>query len=74
MEKKRYDTINMIHIRKKGFSTDDKEYQMVGNHCDYTVKYRGAAHDICNLIYKTPEEISVVFHNGSKYNYNFIIK
>ena len=32
-----------------------------------------AAHDICNLRYKIPKEISVVFHNGSTYDH-FIIK
>ena len=31
-------------------------------HCHYTGKYRCAAH-ICNLRYKTPKEIPVVFHN-----------
>ena len=44
------------------------------DHCHYTGKYRGAAHDICNLRYKTPKEIPVVFHNGSTYDYHFIIK
>ena len=29
---------------------------------------------ICNLRYKTPKEIPVVFHNGSTYDYYFIIK
>ena len=42
--------------------------------CHYTGKYRGAAHNICNLRYKTPKEISIVFHNGSTYDYHFIIK
>ena len=28
----------------------------------------------CNLRYKTPKEIPVVFHNGSTYDYHFIIK
>ena len=37
-------------------------------------KYRGAAQNICNLRYKTPKEIPVVFHNGYKYDYHFIIK
>ena len=37
-------------------------------------KYRGAAHNICNLRYKVPKEIPVVFHNGSTYDYHFIIK
>ena len=39
-----------------------------------TGKYRGAAHDICNLRDKTPKEIPVVFHNGSKHDYHSIIK
>ena len=37
-------------------------------------KYRGAAHNICNLRYKVSTEIPVVFHNGSTYDYHFIIK
>ena len=44
------------------------------DHCHYTGKYRGAAHGNCNLNYKIPKEIPVVFHNGSTYDYNFIIK
>ena len=35
---------------------------------------RGAAHDICNLRYKIPKEIPVVFHNGSTYDYHLIIR
>ena len=44
------------------------------DHCHYTGKYRGAAHKIWNLMYNTPREIPVVFHNGSSYDYHFIIK
>ena len=40
----------------------------------YTGKYRGAAHSICNLKYKIPKEIPIAFHNGSTYDYHFIIK
>ena len=40
----------------------------------YTGKYRGAAHNKCNLNYKISKEIPVVFHNGSTYDYHFIIK
>ena len=29
---------------------------------------------MCNLRYKIPKEIHVVFHNGSTYDYHFIIK
>ena len=59
---------------KKEFSVNDKEFHKFRDHCHYTGKYRGAAHYICNLRYKIPEEILVVFHNGSTYNYYFIIK
>ena len=51
-----------------------KKYHKVKDHCHYTGKYRGAAHDICNLRYKTPKGIPVVFHNGSTFDYHFIIK
>ena len=51
-----------------------KKYHKVRDHCHYTGKYRGAAHNICNLRYKIPNEIPVVFHNGSTYDYHFIIK
>ena len=41
-------------------------YRKVRDHCNYTSKYRGAAHIICNLEINVPNEIPVVFHNGSK--------
>ena len=37
-------------------------------------KFRGPAHSICNLRYKVQREIPVIIHNGSKYDYHFIIK
>ena len=46
----------------------------VRDDCHYTGKYRGAAHNICNLRYKTPKKIPVVLLNGSTYGYRFIIK
>ena len=46
----------------------------VRDYCHYTGKYRGAAHSVCNLRYKVVKEIPVVFHNGSAYDYHFIIK
>ena len=51
-----------------------KKYFKVKDHCQYTGKYRRAAHDICNLRYKIQKKIPVVFHNGSTYDYHFIIK
>ena len=69
-EKESYENQKICHICKKEFNNDNK----VRDHCHYTGKYRGAAHNKCNLRYKIPKEIPVVFHNGSTYDYHFIIK
>ena len=49
----------VCYICKKEFNTNENDknafklYHKVRNHCHYTGKYRGAAHSICNLRYKT---------------------
>ena len=75
-EEKKHDKHKSCHKCKKRFSTDDynKKYHKVRDHCHYTEKYRDAARNICNLRYKIPKEIPVVFHNGSTYDYHFVIK
>ena len=42
---------------KKGSSADDdnKKYHKARDHCHYTKKYRGSAHNICILRYNTPK-------------------
>ena len=64
----------VCYICKKEFNNNDKKNYKVRDHCYYTGKYGGAAHNICNLRYKVPKEIPVVFHDGSTYDYHFIIK
>ena len=78
--------INLIKSKKfvidakKEFDTDinDKNafklFHKVRDHYHYTGKYRAAAYSICNLRYKIPKKISVVFHNGSTYDYHFTVK
>ena len=79
-EKKSYEKQKVCYICEKEFCTaknNEKEFGLlhkVWDHCHYTGKFRGAAHNICNLRYKMPKEIPVVFHNGSTYDYHFIIK
>ena len=50
-----------------------KKYHEVRDNSHYKGIFRGAAHNICNLRYKTPKEIPVVFPNCSTYDYHFII-
>ena len=73
-EKKYHNEQEICCICKKEFDKNNKKHYKVRDYCHYTGKYRGAAHDICNLRYKLPKEIPVVFHNGSTYDYHFIIK
>ena len=46
----------------------------VRDHCHYTGRYRGPAHNSCNLKYRQPKNISVFFHNLSGYDSHLFIK
>ena len=46
----------------------------VRDHCHFTGRYRGAAHNRCNLKYRKPNHISVFFHNLSGYDSHLFIK
>ena len=68
-EEDNYNKENTCYICKNDFNNDK-----VKDHCHFTGKSRGAAHNTCNLRYKVPKNIPVIFHNGSTYDYHFIIK
>ena len=78
-ESKSYEKQKVCHLCKKEFCIDENDkntfklYHKVRDHCNYTGKFSGAAHNICNLGYKTPKEIPVVAHNAT-YDYHFLIK
>ena len=69
-ENRSHEKQKKCHICQKGIcycKTEEKKfelYQKVRDHCHYTGKFRGAAHSICNLRYKVPQEIPVKIHNG----------
>ena len=67
-----YENAKIYFICKKKF--ENKYFKNKKYHCHYTGEYRGAAHGICNLNYSVPKKIPVVFHNGSNYDYHFIMK
>ena len=64
-------TAKECHICFKKFSPKDRK---VRDHCHYTGKYRGAAHSSCNLRYRIPDYIPVVFHNLAGYDAHLFIK
>ena len=78
---------NFKHNEKMIFTEDDKLYHETNNtchicsktcinkvrdHCHENGKYRGPACKICNLRYKQQNFIPVIFHNGSRYDFNLL--
>ena len=62
---------SVCHICEEDICDDKNK---VKDHCHLTGKYRGAAHQECNLKYKEPSFIPVIFHNLSGYDAHLFIK
>ena len=58
------------HICNKRYSEKDI---LVRNHCYITGKYRGSAHQDCNINHRLTDKIPVIFHNLRGYDSHFII-
>ena len=67
----RYKRASKCHICYKPFNFKGPK---VRDHCHYTGRYRGPAHSLCNLRYRIPSYIPVVFHNLSGYDAHLFIK
>ena len=65
-----YQSQKQCYICGKAFCHDKKQvkrfrlYNNIRDHCHFTGKLVGAAHSICNLQYKVPQEIPVKIHKG----------
>ena len=68
---KKYKKATKCHICYKPFTLGDRK---VRDHCHYNGLYRGPAHLLCNLRYKIPSYIPVVFHNLSLYDAHLFIR
>ena len=55
----------------KAFTETDK---IVRDHCHYTGKFRGAAHNKCNLRFRRPKFTPVVFHNLANYDAHLFVR
>ena len=68
-----FDKAETCHICKKELLTD-KGVDKVRDHCHFTGKYRGAAHNSCNLQCRKPMILPVIFHNLQGYDAHLFIK
>ena len=70
-QSKEYAHAKKCHICFGPFKPKDRK---VRDHCHYTGIYRGAAHSLCNLKYRIPSYIPVVFHNLTGYDTHMFIR
>ena len=68
-DKMAYDNFTLCHI-----CNEELGEERVRDHCHLSGKFRGAAHEVCNLKYKVPKFFPVVFHNLSGYDSHLFIK
>ena len=65
-----------IHNNSQICSTCNEELNTdkVRDHCHITGKFRGAAHNQCNLKLKIPKKLAIIFHNLKGYDGHIIFK
>ena len=68
-EQSEFENAKICWICQKGF-----EGKKVRDHCHFTGKFRGAAHNKCNLQFKKPAFTPVIFHNLSGYDAHLFVK
>ena len=68
---KEYKRATKCHICFKPITEKKRK---VRDHCHYSGLYQGAAHSSCNLQYKIPNYIPVVFYNFAGYDAHLFIR
>lgn len=54
------------------FDYNNNNLKKVRDHCHITGNYRGAAHSLCNLKYRVPRDLPIIFHNLKGYDSHII--
>ena len=57
-----------------GNPSEARDEKKVRDHCHFTGKFRGAAHNSCNLRYRKPWFTPVIFHNLQNYDAHLFVK
>lgn len=69
-ENSEFNSATICYLCEKEFSEQDYK---VKDHCHLSGKYRGAAHNSCNLQFQLPKKIPLIIHNAKGYDSHFII-
>lgn len=70
-DEEQFQKVSKCHICDKEYIDDDIR---VRDHCHVTGKYRGSAHQYCNLNFRLTDKIPVIFHNLRGYDSHFIMQ
>ena len=70
-EQSEFENTQICWICQKKYSEKDRK---VRDHDHFTGKFRGAAHNSCNLQFKKPKFTPVIFHNLSGYDAHLFVK
>ena len=68
-DEENYNNSQICWIFKEELNTDK-----VRDHCHVTGKFRGAAHNKCNLKLRIPRNLPIIFHNLQGYDRHIIFK
>ena len=70
-DEEKFQKADKCHICEKKYNKTDVR---VRDHCHITGKYRGSAHQDCNLNFRITDKIPVIFHNLRGYDSHFIMQ
>ena len=70
-DEEKFQKADKCHICEQKYNKNDKR---VRDHCHITGKYRGSAHQDCNLKLQITNKIPVIFHNLRGYDSHFIMQ
>ena len=70
-DEEKFQKADECHICNKKYNETDVR---VRDHCHITGKYRGSAHQDCNLNFQISDKIPVIFHNLRGYDSHFIMQ
>ena len=74
-DQKDFQSATKCHICEQKLFKDKETGKIlkVRDHCHFTGEYRGAAHNECNLKFKKPLILPVIFHNLQGYDSHLFI-